>query len=40
MHEKWEKMTPEEKEQWKNKCGHWKWYDWDKTEDKPKEEPK
>ena len=25
MNEKWEKMTPEEKEQWKNRCGHWRW---------------
>ena len=40
MREKWEKMTPEEREQWKSKCRYWRWDDWDKTDDKPKEEPK
>ena len=32
MHERWEKMSPEEREQWKKKCGHWYWEDRDKKE--------
>lgn len=30
MHERWEQMSPEEREQWKNKCGHWYPDEWDK----------
>jgi len=25
MHEKWDKMTPEEREKVKNRCGSWRW---------------
>ena len=34
MDEKWEKMSPEEREQWKKRCGPWGYYDWksEKTE--------
>jgi hypothetical protein len=35
MHERWEKMSPEEREQWKRKCSRWNWDDWDKKPDTP-----
>jgi hypothetical protein len=36
MYERWEKMTPEEREEWKKRCSHWRWDEWEneKTENK------
>ncbi|MFI5144640.1 MAG: hypothetical protein ACHQJ4_03515 [Ignavibacteria bacterium] len=35
MHERWEHMSPEEREQWKKKCGYWYREDWDKKPNTP-----
>ncbi len=40
MQERWEKLTPEEREQWKEKCGHWRWEDWDKDKTEKTEQDK
>ena len=41
MHDRWEKMSPEERERWKNKCGgHWQWHEWNEENTKSTEPPK